>query len=77
MCEFAKLICFSEVVFHMTKQPDVGLTKYPTLSLFLFLGIINTSFPLSDQPMLGEWSVYAEVQGHTYNKTFEVQKYGK
>ncbi|XP_038058113.1 C3 and PZP-like alpha-2-macroglobulin domain-containing protein 8 isoform X2 [Patiria miniata] len=38
-------------------------------------GIINTSFPLSDQPMLGEWSVYAEVQGHTYNKTFEVQKY--
>ncbi|XP_022086577.1 C3 and PZP-like alpha-2-macroglobulin domain-containing protein 8 isoform X2 [Acanthaster planci] len=41
----------------------------------LCCGIINTSFPLSDQPMLGEWSVYAEVQGHTYNKTFEVQKY--
>lgn len=27
--------------------------------------------------MLGEWAIYAEVQGHTYNKTFEVKKYGK
>ncbi|XP_033624111.1 C3 and PZP-like alpha-2-macroglobulin domain-containing protein 8 isoform X2 [Asterias rubens] len=41
----------------------------------LCCGIINSSFPLSDQPMLGEWSIYAEVQGHTYNKTFEVNKY--
>lgn len=34
------------------------------------------SFPLSDQPVFGEWFVFVEVQGHTYNKSFEVQKYG-
>jgi len=35
------------------------------------------SFPLSDQPVFGEWLVFVEMQGHTYNKSFEVQKYGK
>lgn len=35
------------------------------------------SFPLSDQPVFGEWFVFLEVQGYTYNKSFEVQKYGK
>uniref|UniRef100_A0A8D0GVG8 C3 and PZP-like alpha-2-macroglobulin domain-containing protein 8 n=1 Tax=Sphenodon punctatus TaxID=8508 RepID=A0A8D0GVG8_SPHPU len=38
-------------------------------------GIVNMSFPLSDQPMFGEWFIFAEMQGHTYNKSFEVQKY--
>uniref|UniRef100_A0A8B9SA94 C3 and PZP-like alpha-2-macroglobulin domain-containing protein 8 n=1 Tax=Apteryx owenii TaxID=8824 RepID=A0A8B9SA94_APTOW len=38
-------------------------------------GIVNMSFPLSDQPVFGEWLVFAEMQGHTYNKSFEVQKY--
>lgn len=35
------------------------------------------SFPLSDQPVFGEWFVFVEVQGYTYNRSFEVQKYGK
>lgn len=35
------------------------------------------SFPLSDQPVFGEWLIFVEVQGHTYNKSFEVQKYGE
>ena len=35
------------------------------------------SFPLSDQPVFGEWFIFVEVQGHTYNKSFEVQKYGE
>lgn len=35
------------------------------------------SFPLSDQPVFGEWLIFVEVQGYTYNKSFEVQKYGK
>uniref|UniRef100_A0A672JXB2 C3 and PZP like alpha-2-macroglobulin domain containing 8 n=1 Tax=Sinocyclocheilus grahami TaxID=75366 RepID=A0A672JXB2_SINGR len=39
------------------------------------LGIVNMSFPLSDQPVFGEWLVFVEMQGHTYNKSFEVQKY--
>jgi hypothetical protein len=35
------------------------------------------SFPLSDQPVLGEWFISVELQGHISNKSFEVQKYGK
>lgn len=35
------------------------------------------SFPLSDQPVFGEWFIFVEMQGHTYNKSFEVQKYGE
>ncbi|XP_066492385.1 C3 and PZP-like alpha-2-macroglobulin domain-containing protein 8 [Tiliqua scincoides] len=38
-------------------------------------GILNMSFPLSDQPVFGEWFIFAEIQGHTYNRSFEVQKY--
>ncbi|MGH0168414.1 UNVERIFIED_CONTAM: hypothetical protein FKN15_054850 [Acipenser sinensis] len=36
-------------------------------------GIVNMSFPLSDQPVLGEWLVFVDMQGHTYNKSFEVE----
>uniref|UniRef100_H9G5Q9 Kazal-like domain-containing protein n=1 Tax=Anolis carolinensis TaxID=28377 RepID=H9G5Q9_ANOCA len=38
-------------------------------------GVLNMSFPLSDQPVFGEWLIFAEMQGHKYNKSFEVQKY--
>ncbi|XP_035141992.3 C3 and PZP-like alpha-2-macroglobulin domain-containing protein 8 isoform X1 [Callithrix jacchus] len=38
-------------------------------------GITNVSFPLSDQPVLGEWWIFVEMQGHMYNRSFEVQKY--
>ncbi|XP_032990817.1 C3 and PZP-like alpha-2-macroglobulin domain-containing protein 8 isoform X1 [Rhinolophus ferrumequinum] len=38
-------------------------------------GITNMTFPLSDQPVLGEWFIFVEMQGHLYNKSFEVQKY--
>ncbi|XP_063770568.1 C3 and PZP-like alpha-2-macroglobulin domain-containing protein 8 isoform X2 [Pseudophryne corroboree] len=38
-------------------------------------GIVNMSFPLSDQPVFGEWLIFAETQGHTFNKSFTVQKY--
>ncbi|XP_013402650.1 C3 and PZP-like alpha-2-macroglobulin domain-containing protein 8 [Lingula anatina] len=41
----------------------------------LCCGLVNTSFPLSDQPTLGKWTIFAEVQGVKYNRTFEVQKY--
>uniref|UniRef100_A0ACB8F101 Uncharacterized protein n=1 Tax=Sphaerodactylus townsendi TaxID=933632 RepID=A0ACB8F101_9SAUR len=39
-------------------------------------GVLNMSFPLSDQPVFGEWFVFAEMQGHVYNKSFEVQNLG-
>ncbi|KAM4629689.1 C3 and PZP-like alpha-2-macroglobulin domain-containing protein 8 isoform 2-T2 [Polymixia lowei] len=38
-------------------------------------GVVNMSFPLSDQPVFGEWFIFVEMQSHTYNKSFEVQKY--
>ncbi|XP_060132471.1 C3 and PZP-like alpha-2-macroglobulin domain-containing protein 8 [Zootoca vivipara] len=38
-------------------------------------GVLNISFPLSDQPVFGEWLIFAALQGQVYNKTFEVQKY--
>ncbi|KAL1022981.1 hypothetical protein UPYG_G00035010 [Umbra pygmaea] len=38
-------------------------------------GMVNMSFPLSDQPVFGEWLVFVEMQGHTYNRSFEVLKY--
>ncbi|KAF4014391.1 hypothetical protein G4228_005781 [Cervus hanglu yarkandensis] len=41
----------------------------------LCCGITNMTFPLSDQPVLGEWFVFVEMQGHMYNRSFEVQKY--
>uniref|UniRef100_A0A480DIY3 C3 and PZP-like alpha-2-macroglobulin domain-containing protein 8 n=2 Tax=Sus scrofa TaxID=9823 RepID=A0A480DIY3_PIG len=41
----------------------------------LCCGITNMTFPLSDQPVLGEWFIFVELQGHVYNKSFEVQKY--
>lgn len=48
------------------------------LTIFLRpVGVVNMSFPLSDQPVFGEWFIFVEVQGHTYNKSFEVQKYGE
>lgn len=45
--------------------------------MFLHTGVANMTFPLSDQPVLGEWFIFVEMQGHVYNKSFEVQKYGK
>ncbi|MXQ93470.1 hypothetical protein E5288_WYG021131 [Bos mutus] len=41
----------------------------------LCCGITNMTFPLSDQPVLGEWFVFVEMQGHVFNRSFEVQKY--
>ena len=40
-------------------------------------GIVNTSFPLSDQPVLGTWLIFVDVQGQIYNKTFTVDEYGE
>ncbi|KAJ7415213.1 C3 and PZP-like alpha-2-macroglobulin domain-containing protein 8 [Willisornis vidua] len=47
----------------------------PIRSMIPSSGIVNMTFPLSDQPVFGEWLIFAEMQGHTYNKSFEVQKY--
>ncbi|XP_071943363.1 C3 and PZP-like alpha-2-macroglobulin domain-containing protein 8 [Antedon mediterranea] len=38
-------------------------------------GIFNLTFPLSDQPIFGEWFIYAEEQGQVYNVSFEVKEY--
>ena len=48
--------------------------EYNTL---IIPGIMNVTFPLSDQPVLGEWTIFAEVGTQLFNKTFQVKKYGK
>uniref|UniRef100_A0A3Q2EDE8 Macroglobulin domain-containing protein n=1 Tax=Cyprinodon variegatus TaxID=28743 RepID=A0A3Q2EDE8_CYPVA len=53
----------------------LSLIKFKTSLFPPITGIVNMSFPLSDQPVFGEWLVFVEVQGQTYNKSFEVQKY--
>lgn len=58
----------------MSHRPSTAVTPS---GLCVHLGIVNMSFPLSDQPVFGEWFIFVEVQGHTYNKSFEVQKYGE
>ena len=35
------------------------------------------SYPLSDRAILGTWTVFVELQGHVYNRSFEIQKYGR
>ena len=40
-------------------------------------GIVNFSFPLSDQPKLGTWKIVAEVQQQKYDYSFDVKKYGE
>lgn len=73
------------------ERPQTRLLRYATSVHFYTLvavfvhpfngicavGVVNMSLPLSDQPVFGEWLVFVEVQGYTYNKSFEVQKYGK
>lgn len=73
------------------ERPKTHLLWYATLAHFYTLvavfvhpfngicavGVVNMSLPLSDQPVFGEWFVFVEVQGYTYNKSFEVQKYGR
>ncbi|XP_006818919.1 C3 and PZP-like alpha-2-macroglobulin domain-containing protein 8 [Saccoglossus kowalevskii] len=39
----------------------------------LCCGVVKMNFPLSDQPLLGEWIIYVESGGITYNKTIEIQ----
>ncbi|XP_048651313.1 C3 and PZP-like alpha-2-macroglobulin domain-containing protein 8, partial [Marmota marmota marmota] len=51
------------------------LVPRSTKGVSLLAGVTNMSFPLSDQPVLGEWFVFVEMQGHLYNRSFEVQKY--
>ena len=38
-------------------------------------GVISKRFPLTEEPVYGEWKIFAEVQNHLYNKTFEIQHY--
>lgn len=75
----AAFIRFSVIVisglYHISHVKQTGIKGETT---FLCpLGVVNMSFPLSDQPVFGEWFIFVEAQGHTYNVSFEVQKYGE
>ena len=38
-------------------------------------GIISKTFPLTEEPVYGEWKIFAEVQSHLYNKSIHIQHY--
>uniref|UniRef100_A0A8C6A954 C3 and PZP like alpha-2-macroglobulin domain containing 8 n=1 Tax=Marmota marmota marmota TaxID=9994 RepID=A0A8C6A954_MARMA len=63
-----KVRLLSESAPLSTPEPPAGHLALPPC-------VTNMSFPLSDQPVLGEWFVFVEMQGHLYNRSFEVQKY--
>ncbi|XP_013359880.1 PREDICTED: CD109 antigen [Chinchilla lanigera] len=39
------------------------------------LGVISKTFQLSSHPILGDWSVQAQVNGQTYYESFQVSEY--
>ncbi|CAK8682027.1 unnamed protein product [Clavelina lepadiformis] len=62
------------VTAYVMAPNDVRMMQWKDLTS-ICCGVVNISFPLSDQPILGEWKIFAEVQGYSYNTTFEIQKY--
>ncbi|XP_039255837.2 C3 and PZP-like alpha-2-macroglobulin domain-containing protein 8 [Styela clava] len=62
------------VTIYLKGPSDVKIIEWRDLTPAC-CGTVNVSFPLSDQPLLGEWTVFAELQGNLYNTTFEVGKY--
>ena len=38
-------------------------------------GIFSRNFPLTLEPVFGEWRIFAEIQGKLYNTTFTVKHY--
>ena len=38
-------------------------------------GIFSRNFPLTLEPVFGEWKIFAEIQGKLYNTTFTVKHY--
>ena len=71
-----KSICCGKYLCGVNCSEDDGLLEV-LMTFLCSAGVVNMSFPLSDQPVFGEWFIFVEVQGHTYNKSFEVQKYGE
>nr|CAB3233265.1 C3 and PZP-like alpha-2-macroglobulin domain-containing protein 8 [Phallusia mammillata] len=62
------------VTAYVVGPNDVRIQQWIGLQPFC-CGVVSFSFPLSDQPLLGKWKIFAEVQKHSYNTTFEIQKY--
>uniref|UniRef100_A0A2K5D6R1 C3 and PZP like alpha-2-macroglobulin domain containing 8 n=1 Tax=Aotus nancymaae TaxID=37293 RepID=A0A2K5D6R1_AOTNA len=67
-------LCVSVSLHHRQDPRGSRMMEWRHLKPFC-CGITSVSFPLSDQPVLGEWWIFVEMQGHTYNRSFEVQKY--
>ena len=40
-----------------------------------FEGIISEKLQLAEEPVLGEWKIFAEIQNHLYNKSIHIQHY--
>ncbi|KAF2980460.1 hypothetical protein EK904_008359 [Melospiza melodia maxima] len=65
-------------VFIQTDKPVYKPKQKVLINLFMVTSDLR---PVNDRieayvvPVFGEWLIFAEMQGHTYNKSFEVQKY--
>ncbi|TKC50091.1 hypothetical protein EI555_001173, partial [Monodon monoceros] len=59
-------------VFIQTDKPVYRPQHRVLISIFTVTPDLR---PISEKPVLGEWFVFVEMQGHVYNKSFEVQKY--
>ncbi|KAJ7308316.1 hypothetical protein JRQ81_008850 [Phrynocephalus forsythii] len=65
-------------VFIQTDKPVYRPTQKVLINLITVspdLRPINEKVEAYVVPVFGEWIIFAEMQGHTYNKSFEVQKY--
>ncbi|KAK2151550.1 hypothetical protein LSH36_359g00063 [Paralvinella palmiformis] len=54
---------------------ETGVTNRPPTVAVSAAGLINISYPLSEQPILGTWTVVAQVQGQLYKRQFDILKY--
>ncbi|KAI4583733.1 hypothetical protein MJG53_007012 [Ovis ammon polii x Ovis aries] len=59
-------------VFIQTDKPVYRPKHRVLISIFTVTPDLR---PTSEKPVLGEWFVFVEMQGHVYNRSFEVQKY--
>ncbi|KAJ1060441.1 hypothetical protein K5549_013036 [Capra hircus] len=59
-------------VFIQTDKPVYRPKHRVLISIFTVTPDLR---PTSEKPVLGEWFIFVEMQGHVYNRSFEVQKY--
>ena len=42
----------------------------------VFVGMISLELPLSEEPVLGKWKIFADIEKEKKTQEFEVKEYG-